>query len=335
LSAAQGVGRAGRFRIYTTGPMGKTFNFADAGDEAGLSPEMFWLARRFGSPAFAWSEQKALERTSRVDPYDLVWFDKDGKSPQPAYAWQLDAIFRGVDLSCFRSSWDDPNALYLAVKGGDNKAPHAHLDLGSFVLDAGGVRWAADLGADDYDLPGYFGKQRWTYYRTRTEAHNTLLIDDQNQDLRAEARITHSDFAPDFSWVQIDLSRANPGRVTQWTRRFAMAQRQAFLIGDSIRADQPVEVIWGMMTDSEITVSGQTATLHKNGWNLAAEIRTPRHAVFDIAQVHPPPPQAPDNGFRKLIVRLGDKVTELDLNISLAPFKDGQPRPKVTAQFPA
>ena len=335
LSAAHGVDRAGRFRIYTTGPTGKTFNFADAGDEAGLSPEMFWLARRFGSPAFAWSEQKALERTSRVDPYDLVWFDKDGKSPQPASAWQLDAIFRGVDLSCFRSSWDDPNALYLAVKGGDNKAPHAHLDLGSFVLDAGGVRWAADLGADDYDLPGYFGKQRWAYYRTRTEAHNTLLIDDQNQDLRAEARITHSDFAPDFSWVQIDLSRANPGRVTQWTRRFGMAQRQAFLIGDSIRADQPVEVIWGMMTDSEITVSGQTATLHKNGWNLAAEIRTPRHAVFDIAQVHPPPPQAPDNGFRKLIVRLGDKVTELDLNISLAPFKDGQPRPKVTAQFPA
>ena len=70
---------------------------------------------------------------------------------------RLDAIFRGVDIACFRSAWDDPNALYLAVKGGDNKAAHAHLDLGSFVLDAGGVRWAADLGPDDYDLPGYFG----------------------------------------------------------------------------------------------------------------------------------------------------------------------------------
>ncbi len=62
--------------------------------------------------------------------YDLVWFDRDGKSPQPASVWPLDAIFRGVDVACFRSSWDDPNALYLAVKGGDNKAPHAHLDLG-------------------------------------------------------------------------------------------------------------------------------------------------------------------------------------------------------------
>ncbi len=221
------------------------------------------------------------------------------------------------------------------MKGGDNKAPHAHLDLGSFVLDAGGVRWAADLGADDYDLPGYFGRQRWSYYRTRTESHNTLLIDDLNQDLRAEARITRQEFAADFSWLQIDLSRAYPGKVKQWTRRFALAQRQAVLIEDSVRSDQPVEVIWGMMTDAEITVSGQTATLRKNGWNLAAEIRSPRHAVFDKAPLRSAPPQAPNPNFHKLIVRLGDKVTELDLNIVLTPYRDGQTKPKITAQFPA
>ena len=334
LSASHGVDRAGRFRVYTTGPTGKVFNFSDAGEEAGLSPEMFWLAKRFGAPVSAWSEHKALERSSRPEAYDLAWFDRDSKSPQQAPAWAPDAIFRGVDVSCLRSSWDDPAGLYLAVKGGDNKAPHAHLDLGSFVLDAGGIRWASDLGPDDYDLPGYFGKQRWSYYRTRTEAHSTLLIDDQNQDTRAEARITHQEFTPDFSWVQIDLSRANRGKVKQWTRRFALAQRQAFLMGDSLRADQPVEAIWGMMTDAEITVGGQTATLRKNGWNLAAEIRTPRHAIFDIAPVHSSPPQAPNPNFRKLIVRLGDKVTELDLNIVLTPYRDGQPRPKITAQFP-
>ncbi len=248
--------------------------------------------------------------------------------------WPPDAIFRGVDLACFRSAWDDPNALFLAVKGGDNKAAHAHLDLGSFVFDAGGVRWAADLGTDDYDLPGYFTRQRWTYYRTRTEAHNTLLIDDQNQDTRAEARITRQEFAPDLSWVQIDLSRANGSRVKQWLRRFGMAQRQAVLIEDSVRTDQPVEVIWGMMTDADITVSGQTALLRKNGWNLAAEIRTPRHAVFDKAPVPSSTPQAANPNFHKLIVRLGDKATEVDINIILTPYRDGQPKPKITVQFP-
>jgi hypothetical protein len=336
LSAFHGVDRAGRFRIHMTGPAGKVFNFADSIDETGLSPQMFWMAKRFSMPPYAWSEQRALDRSMHPDAYDLAWFDPNAKSPQQQTPpWPLDAIFRGVDIACFRSAWDDPNALYLAVKGGDNKAPHAHLDLGSFVLDAGGVRWAADLGTDDYDLPGYLsGRQRWSYYRTRTESHNTLLIDDQNQDLRAEARITRQEFAPDFSWVQIDLSRANTGKIKQWTRRFALAQRQAVLIGDSVRSDQPVEVIWGMMTDAEIVVSGQTATLKKNGWVLAAEIRSPRHAVFDVAPLRSASPQALNLNFRKLIVRLGDKVTELDLNIIMTPYRDGQPKPKITAQFP-
>jgi hypothetical protein len=336
LSAFHGVDRAGRYRIHITGPTGKVFNFADSADEIGASPEMYWMAKRFTDPPYAWSEQRTLERGARPDAYDLAWFDPNAKSPQQvAPIWPPDAIFRGVDIACFRSAWDDPNALYLAVKGGDNKGIHAHLDLGSFVMDAGGVRWAADLGPDDYDLPGYLGRQRWTYYRTRTESHNTLLIDDQNQDLRAEARITRQEFALDFSWVQIDLSRANPGKVKQWARRFALAQRQAFLIGDSVRSDQPVEVIWGMMTDADISVNGQTATLRKNGWVLAAEIRTPRHAVFDKAPLHSAAPQAANAGFQKLIVRLGDKVTELDLNILLTPYRDGQPKPKITAQFPA
>jgi hypothetical protein len=343
LSAFHGVDRAGRYRIHMTGPTGKVFNFADSPEDIGLSPELFWMAKRFTMTPYAWSEQKALERGTRPDVYDLAWFDPNAKAPQQQTPpWPPDAIFRGVDIACFRSAWDDPNALYLAVKGGDNKVPHAHLDLGSFVLDAGGVRWAADLGTDDYDLPGYLGnRQRWSYYRTRTESHNTLLFDDQNQDTRAEARITRQEFAPDFSWVQIDLSRANAGnsgnsgKIKQWTRRFAMAQRQSVLIGDSVRSDQPVEVIWGMMTDSDIAPNGQTATLRKNGWILAAEIRSPRHAVFDVAPLRSAPPQAPNPNFHKLIVRLGDKVTELDLNIVLTPYRDGQPKPKITAQFPA
>lgn len=335
LSAFHGVDRAGRFRIHMTGPTGKVFNFADATEDIGLSPEMFWMSKRFGVTAYAWSEQKAIERTGHPDAYDLAWFDANAKPPQQqAPSWPPDAIFRSVDIATFRSAWDDSNAIYLAVKGGDNKDPHAHLDLGSFVLDAGGVRWAADLGADDYDLPGYLGRQRWTYYRTRTESHNTLLIDDQNQDPRAEARITRQDFAPDFSWVQIDLGRANPGKVRQWTRKFALVQRQAVLLEDSVRCDQPVEVIWGMMTDADIMPSGQTALLRKNGWTLAVEIRSPRHAVFDVAPLRSTAPQAVNTGFRKLIVRLGDKVTELDLNISLTPYKDGAPRPKITGQFP-
>ena len=33
-------------------------------------------------------------------------------------------------------------------------------NLGNFELDALGVRWVRDLGADNYNLPGYWDKKR-------------------------------------------------------------------------------------------------------------------------------------------------------------------------------
>lgn len=328
LSGFHGVDRAGRYRVYMIGPSNRIFSFADGGDDPGLAPEMFWLAKRFNNPVYAWSEQKQLERSARPDPLDLAWFQRDVKAPQPP-SWPLDAVFHGVGVATFRTSWEDPAALFLGVKGGDNKAAHAHLDLGSFMLDAGGVRWASDYPEEDSS--GLLGAQRPGSYAVRTESHNTLLIDGENQDPRSEAHISRQEMAPDFSWVQIDLSKASP-KVKQWMRRIGVAQGPGVLIEDSLRADQPVEVIWGMLTDTDISLDGPMATLHKNGWNLAVEIRTPRHAVFDIAPVRPMPGANPK--FQKLIVRLLEKVTELDLNIVLTPYRDGQPKPKITAQFP-
>ena len=157
------------------------------------------------------------------------------------------------------------------------------------------------------------------------------MIDGENQDARAEARITRQENTADFSWVQIDLSKANP-KLRQWTRRIGMAQRQAVLIEDSLHGDQPVEIVWGMMTDADISQNGPVATLHKNGWNLAVEIRTPRHAVFDVMPVRIP--GQPNSKFQKLIVRLLEKVTELDLNIVLTPYREGQAKFKTATQFP-
>jgi hypothetical protein len=329
LSGFHGVDRAGRYRLYSVGPSNRITGFGDGPSDPGLAPEMFWMARRFNNPVYSWSEQKQLERSNHAEPLDLVWFVRDARPPQ-APAWPLDAVFHGVAVATFRSSWEDPSGIFLAAKGGDNKAPHTHLDLGSFVLDAGGVRWAADY---DFADPGIPAPQRPLAYAVRTEAHNTLLLDGENQDTRAEARIVRQDLNADFSWVQIDLSKANP-KVKQWTRRIGLAQRQAVLVEDSLRSDQPVEVIWGMMTDADISPNGPSATLHKNGWNLAVEIRTPRHAVFDVLPVKPPGGQPANPKYQKLIVRLQEKVTELDLNIVMTPYRDGAQRFKTATQFP-
>ena len=131
-------------------------------------------------PSHGWRPVTST-RPASYEPLDLVWYDRDQKPPL-APAWPLDAIFPTLGAATFRSNWEDPDALFLATAARDNKAPHAHLDLGSFIFEAGGVRWAIDLGPDDYG-PGT--RPHFSYYRTRTEAHNTLTIDGENQDPRA------------------------------------------------------------------------------------------------------------------------------------------------------
>jgi hypothetical protein len=323
LGNTHGFDRAGRYRVYTMGPANRAFSLAVAPDGPATTPELFWMSRRFASPVLAWMEQKQAELSPQADALDLAWLERDGKPPLPP-AWPLDLVFHSVQVATFRSSWEDPNALFLMVKGGDNKTARAHFDLGSFVLDAGGIRWAIDpdLG-DSPPPPATPGQATWV---TRTESHNTLLIDNENQDVHAEAAITHQDFAADLSWVQIDLGKSNGGKLRQWTRRAGLLQRQAVLIQDVVRSDQPVEVVWGMVTDAEISLNGPAAALKKGTWNLALEIRTPRHAVFDTLTTGP--------SLRKLIVRLGDKTTDLDLSILLTPFHDGQPRLRIAGQFP-
>jgi hypothetical protein len=114
-----------------------------------------------------------------------------------------------------------------------------------------------------------------------------------------------------------------------------MAQRQAVLVQDVVKSGQPVDALWGMLTDAEVTVDGQDAELQKEGWTLSVEIRTPRHAVFDVIPVKTAAPQAQNPGMQKLVVRLGEKVNDLDLNILLTPHRTGQPKPKTTAKFPS
>ncbi len=330
LSSTKGFDHAGRYRAYTTGPANRAFNFGGATDDPGTTPELFWMSRRFGSPVLAWIGQKQAERNQKADALDLAWFERDARPPQPP-AWPLDSVFHSVQVASFRSSWDDPNGLFLAVKGGDNKTFRAHLDLGSFVLDAGGVRWAIDPDLGDTPPPTPPPAPQSTgipplSWVARTESHNTLLIDGENQDARAEAPIVRQDFAPDLSWVQIDLSKSGGTKLRQWIRRAGLVQRQAVLVHDVVRSNQPVEILWGMVTDADISLNGPAATLKRGASNLSLEIRTPRHAVFDTVMAGP--------SLKKLIVRLGEKTADLDLSILMTPYKDGQAKPKVTGQFP-
>ncbi len=227
----------------------------------------------------------------------------------------LDAFFKGIDVTFFRSAWEDPQALYVGFKGGNNKANHSHLDLGTFVLDAHGYRWAVDLGGDNYNMPAYFGKQRWTYYRLKTEGHNTLVINGVNQETSARAPIIAFHATPAWAFAVTDLTAAYPMTQRVW-RGVAMLDRERVLVADEIEAEQPVDIVWGMHTPAAISIDGASATLRQGAETVQAKIVAPAGATFEAASAKPSTPYENQNeGIHKLIARLPEKTKQARIAI--------------------
>jgi len=319
IAEMPGFRAAGDFRLHFCGPIGRTFNYADAGERAGRAAEMFWLARTLDQPRYAWHERAS---EGRPDALDLLWFDPRGAGPK-AEGWPRDRCFRGVEVAFLRSAWEDRDALFVGFKGGDNRANHSHLDLGTFVLDALGVRWALDLGGDDYNLPGYFGGKRWTYYRLRTEGHNTLTIGGENQRPEAKAALIAFASSDPRAFAVADLSAAFP-QMARWWRGIALLDRREVLVQDEVELKAPAEVVWTMHTPASVRAEGVTATLKVGENCLRAAILEPKEAKFETASATPPKPQAQNLGATRLLVRLPG-VKEARLVVLLTPYRGAVP----------
>lgn len=144
LSDIAGVDKTAYYPIYMNGPNG-SFNYGDNSSTVITSPILFWFANRFSDPDLAWYQRSMIGNAGGAQ--DLLWYDPDNVSDGNHVKLDLDKYFGAVDVGSMRSAWNDPNATFVGFKGGDNTYNHADADLGTFMLDALGVRWAEDLGA--------------------------------------------------------------------------------------------------------------------------------------------------------------------------------------------
>lgn len=315
LPRSPGFSDTGNFRIDLIGPSGAYFNFADGGSRPAPSSCMFWLAKKFDRPDYDASER--LVTGERPSIFHLIFFNEKFSTPAAAEALARRPISRhfvGTGVAVLQSGPEE-NPTWLAIKGGSNKVNHSHLDLGTFVLDVGNQRFAEELGADRYTLPGYFGNRRWTYYRLRTEGQNTLVLDGGNQSPSASAEITA--FSP--TSTTIDLSAAYPDGK-KILRTASVAADGSSTIDDQITLNQPAEILWAFHTRAKTTTAGRTATLVRNGTTLKAELISPADATFKVIPVNIAPPQRPDSNLRKLSVQLPEKTAATRITIRFTPL---------------
>lgn len=306
LDQSEGFENTGYFMLAMEGPTGKHFNWGDGAEKFGNLPELYFLAQHFDQPVIAWLAEKHAGGTPRI--FDLIWHVQKTKNPKENT--KLDWFFDGIEVGSMRSGWDDPNATFVAYKGGDNMAPHSNNDLGTFVFDTDGERWALELGGDDYNLPGYWSRtKRLAYYRIRTEGQNTLVINGKEQNIRGTSEIVHRGSNETSAFAVADLTEGYAGSAEKVMRGFMLtgndsddSARRHLVIQDEVQSSGTVDINWYMHTQADVQIEGRTATMTIGDSTAKLKVLEPTDAKLTVASAEQKPPQRSNKGISRIAV---------------------------------
>jgi hypothetical protein len=305
LSQQPGFLATADYYLHVTGPSGYHFNYSDAGQGGqGVSPAMFWFAAQRKESYLLWNEWPKIAATGakkagrggrdRADPLLMLWLapTQEKPAPPPALSWSAQGT---VPVAFHRSAWT-ADASYVAIKGGTPSANHAHMDVGAFVMDAEGVRWADDLGMQSYESIekegiNLWGKtqdaERWKIFRLGTSSHNVLRVDGQQQRVGGKAPIVLAKTGR----TVVDLGGIYQGQLAGARRGVALQDDRSVVVQDEVQAlGRAASVRWAMVTRAEVKLDGAgRALLTQGGKKLGFRVLEPAGAVVKIYPTDPPP----------------------------------------------
>jgi hypothetical protein len=290
LTINPGFFKTAEYLENMTGPTGNAFNYSDAGSGGEMHPAMFWFANRLNDPSLLWSDRYQMVNKNppndRLLPAVMIWSNrmtKDKIIPPAKLIW----VGEGKNpVALMRTSWIDPNAIYVALKGGSPSVNHGHMDVGSFIMEAKGERWAMDFGMQDYNSLETAGvnlwsmvqnSQRWDVFRYNNFVHNTLTVNNQLQIVGGYAEITsHSDETAMMNAVS-DITSVYKDNLRKVIRGVAIVDNQYVTVRDEIETTGAETVIrWNLLTSAAVNITGKnTATLTKNGKKLTIKVHEP------------------------------------------------------------
>jgi hypothetical protein len=307
-----GFAKTGDYINVATGPSGKFFNYADGGDGRGHLLALWWLALRSNRPDWLHREIADVREAVRLgDPRKtqlrsvpfpvllLFWYqDMDEHAPnRMPLNW---ASGGHVPIVVMRTSWDDPNAGYLATKGGPAIQNHGHMDSGSFIYEADGVRWAVDLGSQSYysieklGMSLWNSKQdsdRWKIFRLSSASHNVVTIDGQLHVAKGFGKIVTFDDDPHLPHVVIDLGEVYAGQAKSAVRACALLPSRTAVIQDRLTGVKPgAKVRWAMVTRAtSCEARGSEMTLKDGAKSLIVRAVSPASAAWKTTDLSTPP----------------------------------------------
>ena len=350
MSEIDGFKELGKFPVYITTPTG-VFNFGDNKDRMCFTPALHWYASECDSSLLAcyqmWdvagvftpntSTDTERNGKGKEDTLSLLWYDRSYTAENADFSDETLALKLGSDvgqeLVLLRSAYLDKNATFAGIKGGYNYTNHGDLDIGTFVFDAMGERWAEELGPGAYDAPNYFlnlpAGGRWKNYCKRAEGQNTLVINPKMtvEDQYALARASFSSFEETADGGKCSLKMTDAYRMNgalSAVRDFELYDNSSSLkVTDKVICSVPSEIYWFMHTKADIEISegGKTAILTIGDKQLKASSLTDGTFSVMKAEALKGTYEYDDDyaDIKKLTVKL-DGVYKADICITLEPI---------------
>ncbi|GAB2594631.1 heparinase II/III domain-containing protein [Spirosoma areae] len=342
------------YNLQMVGPSGLDFNYSDYHVETLNEPIMLWFARELHRPDLAQKEladvkslyealdTKAVQSVhpSRHIPLELLWWEPGRARPgqlnpvsQQSNSLPLHWTSQGVlPMAVMRSAWNDPLATFVAIKGGTPNHSHAHMDAGSFVLEADGIRWAIDLGTENYntmraaklDLWNYSQtSSRWTTFRVGPEGHNILRFDGERQQVDGKAGIKPVPAQTGLVGNVVDLTPLYQAQVAAVQRVVKLnADRSVSLEDEWTSANKAVTASWQWLTHAKATRTAKGLLLQQAGKTLELLITSANELTIDIEDVSSARNQqdSPNPGVSRIVIRLATPANSTaKLNVQIMP----------------
>lgn len=312
-----GIRKTPRYFMYMEGPAGYNYCYYDTSPNSlGTGLAMWYFAAKAGDPSIVANEMLKIKSGGcyngtgegiRLLPMIMPWM---ASLDLTSISGPSDKLYVGngaTPVIAGRSAWSslkNDSDVYFGFKGGKAGENHGHMDAGSFVFDAQGVRWAWDFTRPAYATienalkaaGGNFwamtqNSLRWTVNVMNNKFHNTLTVNGADHLVGGFAPITGSVNKKDEYGGTIALTPALSNEIASAIRTVVLRNDRDLVVTDELKAlpSKAASVEWRMVSPAAATIEGDHIKLTKNGKTeyLKVASGTPfTLTLFDKAKVN-------------------------------------------------
>jgi len=295
----------------------------------------FGLAKIYNNPIAAQMRKYDLLNGRKPDYYDAMFYDFDMVSDDNNVYSKMPKLLRtgGTEIVSIRDTYDfEKSQSYFSAHFGTTSGYHQHCDCGTFVLDLMGIRWAEDLGRDEYNLQNELGYSDCHIYRKRAEAHNVLVLNPASYSDSFEMK--DGQFAPIIDaqsnekcgFVTANLDNVYNEASKMKLGYFMDENFSSLTVRNEFTAEEETEAMWSFHTTADIEIKDDIVYLYKNGKKIKLEFcGTDKNAKWEEMEVKPLPtsPQTPEqtknSGFNKVVLKFKAKSGENYFVVKVSP----------------